>query len=148
MHITTATLGDVPALAELLSELFTQEAEFTPDVNAQRRGLARIISNPEIGFILVAKDEHSTLGMVNILYVVSTFLGERAGLLEDMIVAPRARGAGIGGRLLDRAIATARQQGCKRMTLLTDVTNESAQRFYRHHGFAPSPMVPLRLMLD
>jgi GNAT superfamily N-acetyltransferase len=147
MHIVTATLADVPALSILLSELFSQEAEFTPNDEAQRRGLARIIADPGIGVILVAKDGEGVLGIANVLFTISTALGEPVAILEDVIVAAPARGAGVGGQLLDHAIAVARDRGCKRMTLLTDRTNEAAQRFYGRHGFAASPMIPLRLAL-
>jgi len=147
MRITTATLPDVPSLSTLLSELFSQEAEFAPNDDAQRRGLVRIISDPDVGIILVAKDGDRAVGMVNILFTISTALGERVAILEDMIVSARARGAGIGSRLLEQAIAAARDAGCKRVTLLTDRTNDSAQRFYARHGFVPSGMIPLRLAL-
>ncbi len=129
MRITTAMLPDVPSLSTLLSELFSQEAEFAPNDDAQRRGLVRIISDPDVGIILVAKDGDRAVGMVNILFTISTALGERVAILEDMIVSARARGAGIGSRLLEQAIAAARDAGCKRVTLLTDRTNNSAQRF-------------------
>jgi len=38
MLISPATAADIPALARLLSELFSQEAEFAPDPAAQHRG--------------------------------------------------------------------------------------------------------------
>jgi GNAT superfamily N-acetyltransferase len=147
MHIATATLLDVPALSGLLSELFSQETEFTSNPDAQSRGLSLIITNPELGTVLVAKDDSAILGMVNILFTVSTALGGRVAILEDMIVSAHARRAGIGGRLLEQAINVARAAGCKRITLLTDQANESAQRFYGRYGFLLSPMIPLRLAL-
>jgi GNAT superfamily N-acetyltransferase len=147
MNITTATLLDVPALSGLLSELFSQETEFTPNDDAQRRGLARIIASPDVGIILVARDGGAALGMVNILFTVSTALGERVAILEDMVVSSRTRGVGIGGRLLEQAIKVARENGCRRITLLTDRTNDSAQRFYGRYGFVPSSMIPFRLAL-
>ncbi len=147
MNITAATLLDVPALAGLLSELFAQETEFTPNDDAQRRGLARIIANPDVGVILVARDGNAALGMVNILFTVSSALGVRVAILVELVVSSRTRGVGIGGRLLEQAIKVARENGCKRITLLTDRTNDSAQRFYGRYGFVPSPMIPLRLVL-
>ncbi|MDO9449692.1 MAG: GNAT family N-acetyltransferase [Rugosibacter sp.] len=48
---------------------------------------------------------------------------------------------------LDEAIQAARLNGCRRMTLLTDRANESAQRFYQRHGFGSSAMILLRLLL-
>jgi GNAT superfamily N-acetyltransferase len=147
MNITTATTSDIPSLCELLNELFSQEAEFKPDYAAQSRGLACIIDHPEVGSILVARQQDKIVGMVNLLYTVSTALGERVALLEDMVVAPALRGSGLGSSLIARAIEQARTNGCRRITLLTDQTNHSAQRFYAKHGFTASAMIPLRLNL-
>ena len=147
MQLTSANTSDIPALCALLDILFSQKAEFKPDHEAQSRGLARILSNPEIGLIVVARQDSQVIGMVNLLYTVSTALGERVALLEDMVVSPAARGAGVGSRLLEQAIQFARLNGCKRITLLRDCANESAQRFYQRHGFGFSAMIPLRLSL-
>ncbi len=147
MLITTASPADIPALCELLSVLFSQEAEFQPDYQAQSRGLAQIIAKPEVGCILLARYQRQVVGMVNLLYTVSTALGERVAILEDMVVKPDQRMAGVGSALLKQAILTAQLQGCKRITLLTDQTNQAAQRFYSRHGFRRSSMVPMRLDL-
>jgi len=146
--VTSAAATDIPALCGLLNELFTQESEFKPDYKAQSRGLAAIIDHPELGGILLARRQDQVLGMVNMLFTVSTALGERVALLEDMVVAPSTRNAGIGSMLIERAIAFAKQNGCKRITLLTDLSNEAAQRFYARHGFEASRMIPLRLNLE
>lgn len=147
-RITPATLSDIPALCELLAILFSQEADFQPDGEAQCRGLARILGSPETGLILAARQDSRVVGMVSLLYTVSTALGARVALLEDMVVSPEARGSGVGSRLLEQAIQSARRNGCKRITLLTDRANESAQRFYQRHGFGFSAMIPLRLSLS
>jgi GNAT superfamily N-acetyltransferase len=147
-EIRQATLDDIPALAELLSALFAQEAEFKPQTALQEEGLRLIITDPAVGRILVASKGGTAVGMVNLLYTVSTALGARVAILEDMVVRPDARGAGIGALLVRAAIAHARADGCRRITLLTDADNESAHRFYRRHGFAGSPMIPFRLMLS
>ena len=147
MQITPAKASDIPALCELLGILFSQEADFNPDFNAQSRGLARIIGNPDVGLILVARRDAQVVGMVSLLYTISTALGARVALLEDMVISPGMRGSGVGSRLLEQAIQTARSSGCKRITLLTDHDNESAQRFYQRHGFTFSTMIPLRLSL-
>ena len=147
MHIKIASPADIPSLCELLSLLFSQEVEFKPNPEAHAGGLSRIISNPEVGVVFAAKEENQIVGMVNLLFTVSTALGDKVALLEDRVVAPSVRGAGVGSQLLDRAITFARAQGCQRITLLTDSSNESAQRFYRKHRFLVSSMVPLRLSL-
>jgi GNAT superfamily N-acetyltransferase len=148
MHIDVATIDDVPRLAELLGILFEQEEEFTPDRAAQERGLRRIIADAGLGRVLVVRDETRVIGMVSLLFSVSTALGDTVATLEDMVVAPERRAEGGGSALLTAAIEHARQAGCRRITLLTDGSNASARRFYGRHGFQLSKMVPMRLLLD
>ena len=130
LNISIARREDIPELCILLDALFTQEAEFKPNLENQQRGLLKIIENPQLGFILIAKLDDIAVGMINILFTVSTALGERVALLEDMVVAEAYRNGGYGNAIIEYAIAEARRQQCKRITLLTDNTNESAQRFY------------------
>jgi GNAT superfamily N-acetyltransferase len=152
MCIELASVADIPALADLLAILFTQEVEFQPDRAVQIRGLSQIIENPQIGVILVTRlrgtnQQDYIAGMANLLYTVSTALGARVALLEDVVVLPAIRGSGVGTQLLQAAIAHARLAGCQRITLLADQANEAAQHFYAKQGFSASSMVPLRLQL-
>jgi ribosomal protein S18 acetylase RimI-like enzyme len=145
--VREAIEADVPQLCELLSLLFAQEADFKPNAERQTSGLRLIIQQPEVGRIYCATDGESIVGMVSILFTVSTAEGGRAAWLEDMIVHPSRRGQGIGDRLLHEAVSGARAAGCSRITLLTDATNDSAIRFYGRAGFVRSQMIPLRLSL-
>ncbi|OUR65565.1 GNAT family N-acetyltransferase [Methylophaga sp. 42_25_T18] len=148
MNISAATTADIAELCSLLDLLFSQEAEFKADRTAQQRGLAMIINNPAIGDILVARQDGEIIAMVNLLYSVSTALGARVGIVEDMVVSPNARGSGVGSKLLNYAIEFAKDKGCERLTLLTDNDNLAAQRFYQRHGFTQSSMIPLRIPLN
>lgn len=147
MSIEKATVEDIPGLCKLLAILFSQEVEFKPDHNAQETGLRAIITNPDAGSILVAHKGHQIIGMVNLLFTFSTALGGRVAILEDMVVLPAERGSGAGSSLLDAAIVKARENDCKRITLLTDSANETAHQFYKNHGFKQSAMIPFRLVL-
>jgi GNAT superfamily N-acetyltransferase len=104
----------------LLAELFTQEVDFTPDAERQRRGPRFILDNPEVGRIYCATRSEGVIGMITILFTVSTAEGGRAAWLEDMVVHPDWRRRGIGRRLLNHAPAEAKMVGCTRITLLTD----------------------------
>jgi hypothetical protein len=55
VEISIAKEEDIPALCTLLELLFSQELEFSPNIEAQRKGLHSIIHNPHVGFILVGK---------------------------------------------------------------------------------------------
>lgn len=147
MELSSAVTTDIPQLCSLLDYLFTQETEFEADREAQSRGLHKVINDPNVGDILVVRQHDDIIAMVNLLYTVSTALGERVGILEDMVVSPVVRGSGIGSELLAYAIEFAKEKGCKRLTLLTDNDNVDAQRFYQQHGFSKSAMIPLRIAL-
>ncbi|MDB6110348.1 MAG: hypothetical protein JWR69_2098 [Pedosphaera sp.] len=147
-YIEPATLDDLPQLADLLIELFTAESDFQPDRTKQLRGLRHIIEHPEIGRILVAREGSEIVGMVSLLFTISTAEGGPVALLEDMIVRSTHRGQGLGPRLLQHAIQCAQAQGLSRITLLTDGHNAKAIGLYAKHGFKPSGMLPMRLHLD
>lgn len=142
--VREAQRSDVGRCAELLGILFGQEHEFVPDAQKQRRGLEMIMEEPGRGTILVYEEEGIIWGMVLLLFTVSTALGAKVAILEDMIVAPAARGKGVGGRLIEEAVAFAARNGLARITLLTDHDNEAAQKFYLKSGFTKSEMVVLR----
>ncbi len=59
------------------------------------------------------------------------------GEVKSMFVAPAARGAGIGGALLDRIEAEARALGLAVLRLESGDRLHAAHRLYAAHGFAP-----------
>jgi len=59
----------------------------------------------------------------------------RVAHLYAMWVAPDARGAGIGHRLLEAVTDWARSRGCDRLVLSVTGSNEIARRFYASVGF-------------
>ena len=145
-QITLATLADLDELVHLLNVLFTQDIEFEPDFIRQRIGLELIILNREIGEILVMKMDGKAIGMVSLLYSISTALGGKVATLEDMVIDTDYRAQGLGKELLNAAIEFAHRRGCLRITLLTDFDNDRAIRFYQNSGFSLSKMIPLRLV--
>lgn len=150
MPLTTrfATVADIPVLCDLLAMLFAQEAEFAPDRAKQEAGLRLVLADPAIGEILVGELDGQIVGMASLLYTVSTFLGQRVAVLEDMVVHPEHRGCGTGEAILGALIRHAHERGCGRLTLLTDSTNSGAIRVYERLGFARSPMIPLRRAIE
>ena len=58
------------------------------------------------------------------------------GTLWGMYVRPEARGHGLGGALLDRALDHARQLRLRKIILTVNAENEAAGKLYRSRGFA------------
>lgn len=142
-----ASKEDIPLLCQLLSLLFEQEEEFIPNNILQEKALTMIIDDPSIGYILVATKDEVPVAMISILYTVSTALGGRVGMLEDMIVHPDFRTQGIGSALLEFATHFAKEQQLKRLTLLSDMSNKKAHSFYLKNGFIASKMIPFRKLI-
>lgn len=145
--IDFAAAADLPALADLLYELFTLESDFRPEREKQLAGLALILDNPQIGRLFALKVDGRVAGMANALVTVSTAQGAPVLLLEDVIVGAAYRGGGLGRRLVEHVCAWAQAQGMARVTLLADRANAPALTFYERLGFAPSAMTVLRKQL-
>lgn len=60
----------------------------------------------------------------------STWVMGDDGYLEDLYVAPQARGQGLGRALIEDLIAIGRAQGWRRLYWLTEITNATARRLY------------------
>jgi len=146
-HIEQATLEDLPQLTDLLFDLFSHEADFVPDRSKQMRGLRLILEQPNRGRIFVLRQNGTILGMINLLFTISTAEGGFVILLEDVIVHREFRARGFGDKLLRHGIDYAKKKDFLRITLLTDRLNEDGLRFFKGHGFFESAMIPMRLIL-
>ena len=146
--VEPATIEDLPALTDLVMELFALSDDFTPDHDAQERGLALILEQPSRGRIFVVRNETRIIGMVNLLFTISTAMGGFVILMEDVIVHPSHRGQGYGGMLLDHVIEFAKQKDFKRITLLTDKISAESQHFFKKNGFEYSNMIPMRRIIS
>lgn len=146
-NVRIAAIADVARCSELLGILFDQEREFASDFIKQQKGISMVLDNPENGRIFLCEIDGKIEGMVMLLFTVSTFLGKKVAILEDMIVSPEWRGKGIGSLLIDSAIEYALNTGFGRITLHTDYDNETAHRFYESRGFIKSDMVVFRKLL-
>ena len=145
--IEPATEADLDELSEMLGDLFAQEGDFRPDKEKQLRGLRLIFEQPSRGRVFVLRRNGAIVGMINLLFTISTAEGGFVILLEDLVVHQKYQGKGYGSKLLQHAIDFAKQKNFLRVTLLTDRPENVAQEFFRHHGFVESSMIPMRLWI-
>ena len=147
IRIEPATIEDLSELTDLVMSLMAIEADFKPNAEKQRHGLQLILEQPSRGRIFVLRNDHKVLGMVNLLFTISTAEGGFVILMEDVIIRHEHRGQGYGTRLVNHVKEFADKKDFKRITLLTDRVSEQSQRFFLRNGFVLSHMVPMRLLL-
>ena len=142
--IRSAAERDLDALVRLLGILFSIEADFRPEPEVQRRGLALLLADPARAAVLVAARGDVVVGMATGQLVVSTAEGAPSLLVEDVVVLEVERGRGLGRRLLDSLEAWGAARGATRLQLLADEGNEPALRFYARLGWRRTRLVALR----
>jgi len=141
--IRSATTADLGGMTSLLGELFTIEADFTPDVRRQRQGLASLMATKD-ATLLVAVEKKKIVGMCTLQPLISTAEGGTVGLVEDLVVSEAWRGKGIGGMLLDHIEEIARDRQMSRLQLLTDLDNDQALEFYNKHRWERLKLIAMR----
>lgn len=144
MKIRKAKIKDIRDITNLLKELFTQEVEFEFNEKLHQSALKKIIQNKKIGTIFVAIKDKKVVACVNILYTISTALGSKVALLEDMIVNSTYQNKGIGKKLVVYVLEYLKNKKIKRVTLLTDGDNLKGHNFYKSLGFEASTMKVFR----
>ena len=85
----------------------------------------------EYSFFRVAEVDGEIAG-----YVVARIVA-RQGEIASIAVAPSHQGTGLGGHLLDAAVAAAEADVCEAVWLEVRVSNEPARRLYASRRFEP-----------
>jgi N-acetylglutamate synthase-like GNAT family acetyltransferase len=147
-RVEPATIEDLPALTELLMDLFSRSNDFSPERDVQERGLRLILEQPNRGRIFVVRNNDRIFGMVNLLFTISTARGGFVILMEDVVIHPDHRGQGYGAMLVDYVVDFAKRKNFKRITLLTDRISAESQEFFKKQGFEYSNMIPMRRIIN
>ena len=148
LRIESATIEDLYDLTELVMDLFQLEEDFQPDRSKQEHGLRLILEMPNRGRIFVIRNDDKVVGMVNILFTISTAEGGMVLIMEDLVIHPDHRRRGFGGLLMNHVLTFAKKRDFRRITLLTDKISQESQTFFAKHGFSHSSMIPMRLCLN
>ena len=146
--IEQAISEDLDELSSLLGELFSEESDFRPNKEKQLNGLRLIFEQPNRGRVFVLRRDRSIVGMINLLFTISTAEGGFVILLEDLVIHKNYQDQGYGSQLLQYAVNFSCEKNFLRITLMTDRPEIRSQNFFRRHGFHDSAMLPMRLLLS
>ena len=126
------------AITALISQLAAFERLPGPDDAAAER----LASNLQAGHCLAWLAENldgQAAGYALAFQTYSTFLARRGLFLEDLFVAPQARGQGLGRALFLAVAAFAREQEAGRLEWMVLDWNEPARNFYTSLGAGELP---------
>jgi GNAT superfamily N-acetyltransferase len=91
--------------------------------------------------VLVAEDaQGAPLGFIHLTGETDYYLQATCGHVADIVVAPVARGQGVGRALLTAAERWARDRGYRLLTLNVFVQNRGPQAVYEALGFSAEVM--------
>ena len=142
MKIETAQRHEIHVVLALIQELLAELGSEGQEFAHIDRGklLTEIGGNLDSGrfMALLAKDESGTaVGVLTLSQSFALYAGGEYGTIDEMYVRPAYRCRGIGGRLVDAAVAEARERRWFRLDV-TGPEDERAERavdFYRRRGF-------------
>jgi ribosomal protein S18 acetylase RimI-like enzyme len=135
MDLHRATLPDLDLVAPLF-DAYRQFYRLAADPALARSFIADRLEQSD-SVILLAMEEREALGFVQ-LYPLFSSTAARPGrlwLLNDLYVAPTARGRGVARALMQRARAHATETGATGLFLQTARDNWTAQRLYHSLGY-------------
>src|SRR4051794_10096571 len=134
-HVTVrqATAADLPPLVPLF-DAYRQFYRFPSDLEGARRFLRpRFERNESVVFLAI--DGAAAVGFTQLYPSFSSAAMAPIFILNDLFVAPEARGCGAGSALLHAAADYGRTSGAVRLVLSTEVANTTAQALYERLGW-------------
>jgi GNAT superfamily N-acetyltransferase len=133
VNIRQATIADLDALVPLF-DAYRQFYKAASDTDAARRFLADRFHRQE-SIVFLAEANGEALGFTQIYPSFSSHGMARTFILNDLFVAPGARGLGLGKALLKTARDYAYANGAARLSLSTTPDNVAAQTLYEKQGW-------------
>lgn len=106
-----------------------------------------LLADPEReGVQLIARDPHgAAVGFATLFWSWNTLVAARIGVMNDLYVAPAARGTGVADDLIEACVAECRLQRAATLDWQTAKDNERAQRVYERVGATRSEWVDYSL---
>lgn len=140
--IRLATVMDLQPAFKLMTELGYPDLSLPKFEKAYRA----VLEHPAM-FLLVAEDnDQQVIGLASISDRPQLRLTGALVTIDELVVAHRARGRGVGHKLLEAAEAMARKLGARRLELETNRARESYRRgFYVKNGFTEADSAVMRI---
>ncbi len=130
--VRLATADDIPEVVRIVRQLTPDDTE--PDYRDAVEKFQRDIASSGDYFLWVAELDGRIVGtaMMHLQHKLSYRCGTAAHV-EDVVVDAKARGRGVGEKLIAAAIAAAREHGCYKIML---TCYDKTAAYYERLGFS------------
>jgi GNAT superfamily N-acetyltransferase len=130
--IRRAGPGDALDIGRLLHNFNTEFSDPSPGVDVLAERAQKMLGGEEMTVLLGGEGPD---GIAVLRFRPSIWSGALDAYLEELYVAPRRRGQGIGRALLEATMEAARKAGATRIDLGTGETDTAARALYESCGF-------------
>jgi GNAT superfamily N-acetyltransferase len=145
IEITRVGEGDLDELLPLMRG-YCDFYEVSPPDDALLALARALIADPEReGVQLIARNDGEAVGFATIYWSWATTIAARIGVMNDLFVAPSARGTGAADALIRACVEECREHGADELTWQTARDNARAQRVYDRIGATRSEWVDYSL---
>jgi GNAT superfamily N-acetyltransferase len=144
--VRPAAVSDIARLLEMYRELDeTHQLQhpqlFPPAVERDAARVERMLADPKVGiFVATLPSVDPAIGFVRVVDVQTpdggVLLPRRFGLVDELVVMPEHRRAGVANALLVEVEAWARQRGIGALEVTVWAFNHSARELYAKEGFS------------
>lgn len=134
MRIVEAEIEDLESASELFAEYLRFYEQSHGDA-AVASFLTERFDRGDSMILLALDDSGSAVGLAQVYPKPSSLALSTDWILNDLIVAPAARGKGAGRALVGAVLERARAAGVSEVILETARTNTPAQSLYESLGF-------------
>ena len=136
--VRIAGAADVDVACALLRPQF-DEHDIALSSARLREATLGLLAGPPRGRVIFAEEGAAVVGIACLAYTWTLENGGLTAWLDELYVAPEARGRGAGRALLAAAIDRAREDGCRAVDLEVDVDHARAEHLYERAGFTHLP---------
>ena len=138
-RVGEAELGDLLPLVRAYCDFYAVSPSDEELLTLSRA----LIADPEReGVQLLARDaEGRAVGFATIFWSWATTSAERIGVMNDLFVAPEARGSGTAEALIEACRVECAARGAGKLTWQTATDNERAMKVYDRIGATPETWV-------
>lgn len=133
MEFRQLTKSDLPSLLELYRQL--DEDDVLSGAEQSETVWNKIEENPDIQYF-GAVDDGKVVSTCYAVYIPNLTRGNRGICFIENVVTDKAyRNRGLASRIIDMAVAFAKEHHCYKVILQSGAARTEAHRFYEHKGF-------------